>query len=305
MNAPQDETTTTGGGPDLPAGGVLAAVDGSESAAHALAWAVAEAQARQVGLTIAHSYHWPSSGLGAMEAAGFLMDALEQDSAEVLSAAAEAAKKLAPDLTVHTVSRLGPPVPTLVKLSEGRDLIVVGSRGLGGFAGMLLGSVGTGLVADAHCPVAVVRGERAPERTDPVVVGVDGAPASSDVLREAFAAAARRGCPLIAVHAWQDPTADMRAARGKADGEQQESWQRSVSDDLAQRIAEVGKDFASVQVQAVTSSQRPAAALLEQAKTAQLVVVGTRGRGDITGLLLGSTSRSLVQHAPCPVMVVR
>jgi nucleotide-binding universal stress UspA family protein len=151
----------------------------------------------------------------------------------------------------------------------------------------------------------VVRGDRTPERTDPVVVGVDGTPTPDTVLREAFAAAQRRGCPLVALHAWQDPTADMRAARGRADGEQEESWQQSVSDALAERLAQVGAEFESVQVTAVTSPQRPAAALLEQAQSAQLVVVGTRGRGEITGLLLGSTSRAMVQHSPCPVIVVR
>ena len=120
---------------------------------------------------------------------------------------------------MHTVSRQGPPVPTLVQLSRGRELVVVGSRGLGGFTGMLLGSVGTGLVANAPCPVAVVRGERTPDPGDPVLVGVDGSASAEAVLTEAFAAAQRRGCPLLAVHAWQDPTADLRTARGRDDGE--------------------------------------------------------------------------------------
>lgn len=303
MTEPTEPTGRSDAEPD--AGGVLVAVDGSESADRALAWAVAEATARRTHLTIAHAYHWPSSGLGAMEAVGVLMDALEQDSAEILQEAAAAARAQAPDLPVSTRSVLGSPIPTLVALSADADLVVIGSRGLGGFAGLLLGSVGTGLLANARCPVAVVRGDRDPDAADPVVVGVDSSTLADTVLEEAFRAAQRRGCPLVAVHSWQNPTADLRAARGRPAAGQQETWQRSVADALTERLDRVAARFPTVRLEAVTSSGRPAVALLERAASAQLVVVGTRGRGDLAGMLLGSTSRALAQHSPCPVLVVR
>jgi nucleotide-binding universal stress UspA family protein len=302
------ESMTTPNGPTdeiAEAGGVMAAVDGSESADRALAWAVREAQARGVPLTIVHAYHWPSSGLGAMDAVGFLMDALEQDSRDILAAAEQRAREISPDVPVTTASRLGPPVPTLVGMAKGKELVVAGSRGLGGFTGLLLGSVGTGLVANAPCSVAIVRGDRMPAPGDPVVVGVDGAPTGEQVLTEGFRAAQRRGCPLVAVHSWQDPTADVRIARGRESAGDADSWQQAVSDALSERLAAVGAQFSSVHAEAITSQGRPAAALLEQAKTAQLVVVGTRGRGELKGMLLGSTSRAMVQHAACPVLVVR
>jgi nucleotide-binding universal stress UspA family protein len=286
-------------------GGVLVAVDGSEQAGRALAWAVREAGLRGCGLTIAHAYHWPSSGFAAVDAVGYLMEALEQDSAEIVAEAAKTVQQLAPDLPVHTESRPGPPVAVLVELSHGREVAVVGSRGLGGFTGMLLGSVGTGLVANAACPVAVVRGEREPADDEPVVVGLDGSPSAETVLTEAFRAAQRRGCPLIAVHGWQDPTTDLLAARGRQSDFDRDSWQRAATQALSERLESVGRQFPTVHSDAVVDWGRPSRALLEQAKTAQLLVVGTRGRGELAGMLLGSTSRAMVQHAPCPVLVVR
>lgn len=300
MTTPSNPTDETG-----PAGGILAAVDGSESADRALAWAVREALARGTDLTIAHTYHWPSSGLGAMEAIGFLMDALEEDSKDIVAAAERRAHEIAPEVPVTTVSRLGPPVATIVELAKGKDLVVVGSRGLGGFTGLLLGSVGTGLVANAPCSVAVVRGERVPAPDDPVVVGVDGGGSSEAVLTEGFRAAQRRGCPLIAVQCWQDPSAEVRTALGREPVGEVESWRRAVADALAERLAAVGAQFPSVHAEALSTEGRPAPVLLEQAAIAQLVVVGTRGRGEFKGMLLGSTSRAMVQHAPCPVLVVR
>ncbi len=303
-----EAATELGTGEVVPDGGVLVAVDGSDFADRALSWAVTEAQSRGAALVVAHCFHWPSPGLGAMDAVGFLMDALAEDSTDILRRAVDTVHAAAPDLAVYATSQLGAPIPTLVQLSRGRDLVVVGSRGLGGFVGMLLGSVSSALVTSALCPVVVVRGEREPAAGDPVVVGVDESPMLDAVLTEAFGAAERRGCKLVAVHAWQGPAADLRTARGNeplTEAELAAAWQRSVAADLAERLARVGSRFGSVSAEAVTVRERPAAALLARAATAQLVVVGTRGRGELRGMLLGSTSRALVQHAECPVLVVR
>lgn len=284
--------------PTEPSGGVLVAVDGSEQARRALAWAAAEARMRAVALTITHCYYWPSTGLGAMDAIGFLMEGLEQDSREVLAAAAVEARGIAPDIAVRTISHLGSPVAAIVDMSRDRDLVVLGSRGLGGFKGMLLGSVSTGVVAHASSSVAIVRGAGQIDSAAPVLVGVDASPSSEAVLTEAFAAAQRRGCPVVAVHAWQPPTRQVAA-------DQEEAWQQSVTSELDARVAVVADRFPGVPVEVVTHRDRPAAALLSRAQTAQLLVVGTRGRSELKGMLLGSTSRAMVQHAPCPVLVVR
>lgn len=278
--------------------GILVAVDGSESSDRSLAWAVTEAELRGVPLTITHCYYWPSTGLGAMEAIGFLMEGLAADSAEVLAAAEKTARAQAPGVTLRVESRLGAPVASIVEVSARYELVVIGSRGLGGFKGMLLGSVSTGVVANALTDVVVVRGEAAPDPAAPVVVGVDPSPAGQRALEAAFAAAQRRGCALHAVHAWQGPTVE-------AGADQEHQWQQQIADELAVQVAAVAARYPSVQVETMTHRDRPAAALLARAQTAQLLVVGTRGRSEIKGMVLGSTSRAMVQHAPCPVMVVR
>lgn len=278
--------------------GILVAVDGSESSDRSLAWAVREAELRAVPLTITHCYYWPSTGLGAMEAIGFLMEGLAADSADVLAAAEKAARAQAPGVAVRVESRLGAPVASIVEISARYELVVIGSRGLGGFKGMLLGSVSTGVVANALADVVVVRGDQEIDPGAPVVVGVDASAAGQRALEAAFAAAERRGCPLHAVHAWQGPVVE-------ADADQEHQWQQQISDELVERVAAVAARHPSVQVESVTHRDRPAAALLARAQSAQLLVVGTRGRSEFKGMLLGSTSRAMVQHAPCPVMVVR
>lgn len=283
---------------------VLVAVDGSESAARAIAWAAREAKARRAPLTIMHTYHWPSSGLGAMEAVGFLMDALAEDSAEIVAAAGAAATEAAPGVEVTTVSELGAAVPAIVAASKDAQLTVIGSRGLGGFTGLLLGSVSTGVVAAAQSPVVVLRGEDEPAADAPVLAGVDGDDATEAVLREAFAAADRARAPLLVLHAWTPPPAVVLTEAAIAAAQAQDAWHASIADDLAGRVAAVAADFPDVKVQTMTASGRPAVALLEQAKGARLVVVGSRGRGEFKSMLLGSTSRALTQHAPCPVLVV-
>lgn len=294
-----DDVSSQGQAGTTAPGGVLVAVDGSEASERSLVWATREAARRGVPLTIVHCYYWPSSGLGAMEAIGFLMDGLAKDSADILTAAEATANRTAPDVEVSVESHLGAPVATIVDLSSRFDLVVVGSRGLGGFKGMLLGSVSTGVVANALCAVVVVRGEAGADDDEaPVVVGVDASQSGQAALAEAFAAAERQSCALVAVHAWQAPSVRVTA-------EQVEEWQRSAAADVEAQIAPLAASHPSVSVETVTYRDRPAAALLARAQTARLLVVGTRGRSEFTGMLLGSTSRALVQHSPCPVMVVR
>jgi nucleotide-binding universal stress UspA family protein len=293
------ERGTDATGPEA-RGGVLVAVDGSETSERSLLWAAREAARRGTSLTVVHCYYWPSSGLGAMDAIGFLMEGLAKDSADILSTAEATVRRAVPTLDVRVESHLGAPVATIVDLSGGFDLVVVGSRGLGGFKGMLLGSVSTGVVANALCTAVVVRGETDLEddAVAPVVVGVDASKSGQAALAEAFEAAERMSCALVAVHAWQAPSS-------RATAEQLEEWQRSAAADVAARIAPLAERHPSVTVETVTFRDRPTAALLARAQTARLVVVGTRGRSELTGMLLGSTSRAVVQHSPCPVMVVR
>lgn len=287
--------------------GVLVAIDGSDNAQTALAWAAAEAQLREVPLTIVHCYHWPSSGLGAMEAVGFLMEALAAESADVLDRAAATVAGWASEIEVRTESVMGSPVPALVERSRDEQLVVVGSRGLGGFAGMMLGSVSTGVLAHALCPIVVVRSDRQPRQDDPVVVGIDGSEASTAALTEAMAFAQRRGCRVVVVHAWLGPEQALTGRRRAqaAESDYDEAWGDAVAAAVDDQLRPVRKHFPEVPVEIAISRGRATQALLHQAQGAQLLVLGTRGRGEIKSVILGSTSRAMAQHSPCPVMVVR
>jgi nucleotide-binding universal stress UspA family protein len=175
----------------------------------------------------------------------------------------------------------------LVGCSAEAGLVVVGHRGTGGFAGLLAGSVALHTAAHALCPVVVVRGtEAAPDA--PVVVGVDGSPESREATEFAFAAAARRGVPLVAVCGW--PVDRVAPA----------------ADSIVTTLGTSPARYPSVELRAeFVSGRSPADAMVRAAERAGLVVVGSRGLSGLRGLLLGSVGRALIEHAPCPVAVVR
>ena len=162
-------------------------------------------------------------------------------------------------------------------------------------------------MSHAHSPVAVVRGrhDSAPvAESGPVVVGVDGSPASEPAIAAAFEEASSRGAPLVAVHAWYDSTCEDFSGTVRIIPR----WEPVADDEerlLARRLAGWQEKYPDVEVRRVLRRDRPRHALLEAAEKARLVVVGSRGRGGFTGMLLGSTGQALVQHAGCPVLVVR
>lgn len=266
---------------------IVAAIDGSESARHAVLWAAQEAARRDVGLSIVHV----AQNLSAALAQG--RSWLDETEA--------AARRAAPTVTTSAEMMSGSVVETLVAVSTWADTLVLGTRGIGGFTGLLVGSVAIGVTTRARCPVVVVR---TPAPTSgPIVVGVDGGSAE-EATEWAFAEAALRDVPLIAVHTWTE-------------GALSHGWDtvpyiidfQALNDSmrgmLSDRMAQWREKFPSVRLELVTALDNPARALVEQSRHAQLVVVGTRGRGPVAGALLGSTSRALLHHAACPVGVVR
>jgi nucleotide-binding universal stress UspA family protein len=189
----------------------------------------------------------------------------------------------------------GQPAAVLCERSHTAAMVVVGSRGRGGIAGMLLGSVSWQVAAHAHCPVVVVRGHWRPAgdySPGPVVVGTDGSPASDAALGFGFEEAALRGAPLLAVCALAD-------APGCLGGD------LYLQEEVQQAIIRQKKRYSEVAVLREVAQGGARAALLAAAHDAQLLVVGSRGRGGIKGMLLGSVSQAVLHHAPCPVAVVR
>jgi nucleotide-binding universal stress UspA family protein len=284
--------------------GVLVCIDGSAASDAAVAWGTREAIMRQLPITLVHAVTpvvvgWPVGQLYAD-----IPDWQNDNAKEVID---QARKTLSANLgeseppEIHTEIPYSSVVPALVDASKDAWMIVAGSQGLGALGRLLLGSVTTGLIHHAHCPVAVIHShERAvPDSNAPVLLGIDGSPASEAATALAFDEASRRGVQLMALHVWSDvgvfPLLGM-------DWREYESQGQEV---LAERLAGWQEQYPDVCVERLVFCDRPSRWLLKESERAQLVVVGSRGRGGFPGMLLGSVSSAVAQSASVPVIVVR
>jgi nucleotide-binding universal stress UspA family protein len=282
---------------------IVVGVDGSASAVTAAAWAAGEAARLGVPLRLVHAYLLPAQSYPEFTVNGpEVREAFEQQGRQWLHEAAEAARAAVPDVEVGTVLVVDRPAAALIAESRRARMIVLGSEGLGGFSGLLAGSVAVAVSAHGHSPVVVVR-EPVDER-GPVVVGVDGSPVSEQAVAFAFGEASLRGAPLTAVIAWTDflVVDSVYGSRFTVDWSQVEDQQRRL---LAERLAGWQEKYPDVEVTRVVLRDRPVRALLTAAAGARLLVVGSHGHGGFTGMILGSTSQALVYHATCPLAVVR
>ncbi|WP_280378891.1 universal stress protein [Nocardia wallacei] len=282
---------------------IVAAVDGSEVSYHAAAWAAAAAALHGCALHLLTSVSLPAvfgpvPVLGEDDLARLHADA-ERILAEATRSARAAAPGEVPAITTEVVTE--PIIPVLIDRSRRARLVAVGSRGLGAFRRGLLGSVSTAVTRHAHSPVAVVRAAAdAVSASKPVLVGVDGSENSVPALELAFEEASRRKVGLIALHAWTDVSAALDVSVSGWD-----AIRDSEDAVLAESLSGHTERYPDVEVSRILVQDRPVRALLEQSEGAQLVVVGSHGRGGFTGMLLGSTSSALVQAVECPIVVVR
>ncbi|MFI2031267.1 universal stress protein [Streptomyces buecherae] len=285
---------------------VVVGVDGSASSLAAVEVAAREAQWRGAGLRLVHAYLWPAMHvpLGA-PSVGPPDGGLGNVAARVMTEAAERAQAVAPDVYVSRAVKTGEPLTVLEAQSRAAELVVVGSRGMGGFVGLMVGSTAVHLAAHARCPVLVVREDGS--GTGPIFLGVDGSAAAARAVGFAFAEAALRGADIVAVHCWATWNAPLPPPRetsmpyANEPGALAASAERLLSEALAgyrEQYPEV-----SVERRAVHGGTRET--LIETSRTAQLLVVGARGSGGFAGLLLGSVSQAMLHHAHCPVAVVR
>ena len=282
---------------------VVVGNDGSEEGYRAVRWAADEARRLGTGLNIVHAWLWPffkvDLGPPAHAPAGA---GLRAKAEAVLAESTRHAHEVAPTLAVSTSLVAGDAAPELLRQAGNARMLVVGSRGLGGFTGLLLGSVGVELSAHASCPVVVVRGRSGP--TGPVLAGVDESEQSAAAALAAAGEARRRNAELVLLHAWTTP---LRGEGGGPIGYEQlaEAGQRAGRDLLAKIQESVAEHQPDVSVRLVLADHSPTADLVSASKDAQLLVVGSRGVGALRGLLLGSTTHALIHHSDCPVLVHR
>jgi nucleotide-binding universal stress UspA family protein len=233
---------------------------------------------------------------------------LESEALGLLSAVKADVQARYPELTVTTELRTGQPAGVLVEESRSSGLVVLGGHGQDAPRPRFLGSTGVSVTAHGHCPVAVVRGrpgDQEPADSGPVVVGVDGSPAGEAAVAVAFEEASARGAELIAVHAWgqfASNTEYLYARQFMVNWEPLEEQEGAV---LAERLAGWQEKYPDVTIRRELTLEKPAQALLNHGPTAQLLVVGSRGRGGFAGMLLGSVSQKLMHHAACPVIITR
>lgn len=282
---------------------VVAGVDGSGCSRQAALWAAAEAERRGADLLLVAAYWVHTAGYpsSAFAPTGSLTELREAGETALQDVAAEI-RRTHPGLTVHARLRYGEPARVLREEAAEVDLTVIGNHGSHRLT-TTLGSVAGTVVARSPRPVAVVR-PGAVRDHGPVVVGVDGSLDADLALGEAFAAADRLRTTLVALSCWSDPTIDGPFPAYGSLPLDLTPLDEATRQELTHRLAPWRVRYPQVRLEARVEHARPVRPLLDAGETAQLLVVGTRGRGKITGLLLGSTSQSLIAHAECPVMVV-
>ncbi|MEU8120388.1 universal stress protein [Spirillospora sp. NPDC049024] len=269
---------------------IIVGIDGSAHAWQALDWASDYAVRHRMPLELVHASR------ALVDDGTIPPDALRRLAAEredLLGEARQYTLKVHPDLDIETRLVRTDPGTALVEGSEDAALVAVGSRGLGGFEGLLFGSVGLYTAAHARSPVLVVP-RAAPYPADApalVVVGIEGRPGERAVLAWAFEEASSRGAGILALHAV---------------GAEFGSPRRRVLEDLelSEALAGLREHHPDVRVEQLVSDRTPPQALVEASRSAALVVVGAVRRTGLVGMALGRVNHAVLHHAQCPVAVV-
>ncbi|MER6508802.1 universal stress protein [Nonomuraea sp. NPDC001636] len=269
---------------------IVVGVDGSVPATGAVEWAAADARRRGLDLRLVH--------VGPQ----WLHEGNAEHCARLLAEAADRARASAGDVKVTTELLSGNVAGELIRESATARGVVLGSRGLGGFAGMTVGSVSLAVAGHASGPVVVVRAPAAPAEHGRVVVGYDGSPDAQAAMEYAVEQARARGARLHVVSAWQMPVFSPYAVTYNTLIQDLMSEETGAARERIVPWREANPDLV------VTDEQpcaHPVTALMQAAGSADLVVVGSRGRGGFASAVLGSVSHGVLHHVTCPVAVVR
>jgi len=274
---------------------IVVGYDGSEPAAVAVRWAAKEAARRKVPLRLVHCTLWPllTKNLGPVP--GIKDSGLQHAAENTLQEGVDHASQAAPEVEVLTSLLPGSPSVHLARISAGQEMLVLGSRGLGGFMGLLIGSVSLEMAATASCPVAVIKAGGDPD--GPVVVAVDD-PGSTAALEDACTAAAAAGARVVIIHVRTVP-AGYRLVRDPIDPG---AAAEALLDSAVAKAQEMAPGL-TVERRLLTDSSVPRA-IVHASQGARLTVVGTKGHGLITGSI-GATAHAVLHHAQGPVLVSR
>ncbi len=272
------------------AGPIVVGVDGSDPSHAAVEWAAADARDRRLPLKILHvCEQWRDDLDGRKYCAG------------VVEAAAGRAREIDAGIAVETELTGGNVVDTLIARSASADSTVLGSRGMGGFAGLLLGSVTMGVAGHAQGPVVVVRSPTA-TRHDQIVVGDDGSDTAREAMLYSVEQARARRARIVVLHAWQQPL--VSAYGVEIAGLLAEAFEEECHA-ARERVAAWREQHPDVEITGRQVAEHPVPALADASASADLVVVGSRGLGGFASAVLGSVGHGLLHHAECPVAVVR
>lgn len=286
---------------------IVVGFDGSPGSEYAVDLAAREAAGRGLPLRVVYGFAWPYMHVaGAPFGPGPGDTALRLQADKTVSAgcdraAAQLGKQDAKTMDVTAEVIVGFPAMTLIGESRHATAVVVGDRGLGGFTGLLLGSVASQLATHAHSPVIIARGR--PDPTGDIVVGVDGSEAADTAVSFAFDEAKHRGCPVRPVLVWSHPT-----ARGPGDMLplvfDPDLLERQSAKILEHAIASARHAHPTVPVHAQLVHGRTRRSLIEQSRDAALIVVGRGGHSSFNEWVLGTVSSALLHRADCPVAIV-
>jgi nucleotide-binding universal stress UspA family protein len=282
---------------------IVVGFDGSLGAQAALHWALDEAARQRQPVHLVYAVGQPlRPAAGPPMPADLLPDDAHRLAQTVLDrAVADAAKATPPFVEISTEVLAEAAAAALCAQSRRAEMLVLGNHGLGGFSGLLVGSVSLAVATHAHCPVVVVRGESARRTGWPVAVGIDESPEAQLAIGFAFEEALARSVRLLAVRAWA-PSPWRSDLPLLMDVAELETAERHV---MATALQDWREKYPGVAVTTRLIPTDPRHAVATISRDAQLVVVGSRGRGGFAGLLLGSVSHYVLHHAACPVAVVR